>query len=125
MPVEREWSVVGLASATSSPWVPLNVHDDNFAVTFGVGLVTGADPDRTDKFGVQVTQKNILREASVADTDIFWADGGGFTHAAPAAATTAIPFIDNLVVPVRGIRVLVSSVGTGTTLTFRVTQAGI
>lgn len=114
MPIESTFTITGLASATATPWVPTDIYSQPFNLAWGVAIVTGADPDRVDTYRVQHTMVNVMEVAAPSAAAIF--DTTDVT-AGPQSS-------GNIAFPVRAVRVLVSSIGTASTITVNIIQAG-
>lgn len=112
MPVYRQEIIQVSAAATGATnWVPLNIHQTPFNVSFGV-LTTGAF-DAT--YRVEHTFDNVLADSSA---------GSVFTHADVSAAS--ISRDGNYAFPVRAIRLNLVTIASGTgTLKFSVIQSGV
>lgn len=107
MSVYVEKSYIGV-SAGRYPWIPLDIHQSPFNVSFGVRF--GSDGGAT--YRVEHTFDNVLKHGVSARP---------FTHPDVSAASTNRD--GNYAAPVRGVRLYVASVSASCNIDFTVIQA--
>ncbi len=103
------------SSNNATGWVPLNLHETPFNVSFGVYVSGTGQPT----VRVEHTFHDVMRDAAGADAFIH-EDVSGI------AVTSASNTLDgNYAFPIRAARAVVASSSGNATVHFRVLQAGI
>ena len=107
MPTEAFQRVV-LATTTALPAIPLNIHDGTSQVTWIVQL----DGSGSIAYDIEFTLDNILDPAVSA---VF----------VDSVSAQTVSNVGNITVPIRGIRMNITTVSASSNATFRVLQSGI
>lgn len=113
---EKSYSFTGDATGSATEWIPLNINQENWHVSFAIKKIGNADGPTLNVDG---TFQNVLTSATVVSADYFALISAVSTSADGTIVAGELTF------PIAAVRLRNVDAGSGaTTLNFKVIQAG-